>query len=183
MPDQIAFMVMPFGRKATGLTEKDAPADIDFDALWERVYQPILEERGYKAVRADRDAGALIISEMIQRLAIADLVVADITIANANVYYEVGVRHAAKEKGCVLVGAEWARPVSTWPRCVRCGSRSPTAMSPTRPRRRPATSCATASQAWSMGSLRCSLQFPASLFIERPRDFGTPAGGGRRTWS
>jgi hypothetical protein len=111
MPDQIAFMVMPFGRKATGLTEKDAPADIDFDALWERVYQPILEERGYKAVRADRDAGALIISEMIQRLAIADLVVADITIANANVYYEVGVRHAAKEKGCVLVGAEWARPV------------------------------------------------------------------------
>jgi tetratricopeptide (TPR) repeat protein len=111
MPAPIAFMVMPFGRKATGLTEKEVPADVDFDALWERVYQPILEERGYKAVRADRDAGALIISEMIQRLAIADLVVADITIANANVFYEVGVRHAAKERGCVLVGAEWARPV------------------------------------------------------------------------
>ncbi len=111
MPDPIAFMVMPFGRKATSLTEKDVPADVDFDALWERVYQPILEERGYKAVRADRDAGALIISDMIQRLAIADLVVADITIANANVYYEVGVRHAAREKGCVLVGADWARPV------------------------------------------------------------------------
>lgn len=111
MPDQIAFMVMPFSRKPTGITEKHVPADVDFDALWERVYQPVLEARGYKAVRADRDAGALIISEMIQRLAIADLVVADITIANANVYYEVGVRHAAKEKGCVLVGADWARPV------------------------------------------------------------------------
>ena len=50
-------------------------------------------------MRADRDVGALIISQMIQRLAIADLVVADITLANANVYYEVGVRHAAKETG------------------------------------------------------------------------------------
>jgi hypothetical protein len=104
-------MVMPFGRKATGRTERDVPATVDFDALWERVHQPVLEELGYHAVRADRDAGALIISQMIQRLAIADVVVADITLANANVYYEVGVRHAAMRRGCVLVSAEWARPV------------------------------------------------------------------------
>ena len=111
MPAQIAFMVMPFGRKPTGMTEKDVPAEVDFDALWERVYQPVLEGLGYRAVRADRDVGALIISQMIQRLAIADLVVADITLPNANVYYEVGVRHAAKETGCVLVGADWGRAV------------------------------------------------------------------------
>ncbi len=111
MPDPIAFMVMPFGRKPTGRTENDLPSEVDFDALWERVYQPVLEELGYQAVRADRDVGALIISQMIQRLAIADLVVADITLANANVYYEVGVRHAAMKQGCVLISADWARPV------------------------------------------------------------------------
>ena len=111
MPDPIAFMVMPFDRKPTGRTEKDVPSEVNFDALWERVYQPVLEELGYQAVRADRDIGALIISQMIQRLAIADLVVADITLANANVYYEVGVRHAAMRQGCVLISAEWARPV------------------------------------------------------------------------
>lgn len=112
MPDQVAFMVMPFNRKPTGRTEKGVPTEVDFDALWENVYQPVLEQDlGYKAVRADRDVGALIIAQMIQRLAIADLVVADITLANANVYYEVGVRHAAREQGCVLVGADWARPV------------------------------------------------------------------------
>ena len=111
MPDPIAFMVMPFSRKATGRTEKDVPTEVDFDALWEKVHQPVLQELGYQAVRADRDIGALIISQMIQRLAIADLVVADITIANANVYYEVGVRHAAMKQGCVLVSADWARPV------------------------------------------------------------------------
>jgi hypothetical protein len=109
--DQIAFMVMPFNRKPTGQKKKSVPANVDFDALWEKVHQPVLQELGYHAVRADRDVGALIISQMIQRLAIADLVVADITLANPNVYYEVGVRHAAMPQGCVLVSAEWARPV------------------------------------------------------------------------
>jgi hypothetical protein len=75
------------------------------------VYKPVLTEIGYQAVRADIDVGALIIDEMIQRLALADLVIADITLANANVYYEIGVRHAAKSKGCVLISADWARPV------------------------------------------------------------------------
>jgi tetratricopeptide (TPR) repeat protein len=109
MLDQIAFVVMPFSRKATGRTEQGVPSEIDFDALWERVHEPVLEQLGYRAVRADRDIGALIIVEMIQRLAIADLVVADITLSNANVYYEVGVRHAAKKQGCALVSADWSR--------------------------------------------------------------------------
>jgi hypothetical protein len=111
MPDPVAFVVMPFRRKPTGRTERHIPAEVDFDALWERVYEPVLGELGYNAVRADRDAGALIVVQMIQRLAIADLVVADVTLANANVYYEIGVRQAAKERGCVLVAAEWARTV------------------------------------------------------------------------
>ena len=42
MPDQVAFVVMPFRRKPTGRTEKHVPAEVDFDALWERVYQPVL---------------------------------------------------------------------------------------------------------------------------------------------
>ncbi|HEY6888107.1 MAG TPA: TRAFs-binding domain-containing protein [Solirubrobacter sp.] len=108
MPDPIAFVVMPFSVKETGRTE---PAKIDFDALWARVYEPTLTAMGYQAVRADVDVGALIISEMIQRLALADLVVADMTLPNANVYYEIGVRHAAKRSGCVLISADWASPL------------------------------------------------------------------------
>jgi hypothetical protein len=104
-------MVMPFDEKETGRTERGVPAKVDFDELWRRVYKPVLADLGYEAVRADQDVGALIIGEMIQRLVIADLVVADITLANANVYYEVGVRHAARQYGCVLVAADWARPV------------------------------------------------------------------------
>jgi len=108
---QIAFLVMPFGRKHTGLRRAGVPSEVDFDALWDKVYEPLLTDLGYRAVRADRDAGALIVSQMVQRLVLADLIVADVTLANANVYYEVGVRHAAGPVGCVLTSAEWAEPV------------------------------------------------------------------------
>lgn len=107
MADPIAFVVMPFGKKPTGTTDS-LPAEIDFDAVWQKVYEPVLSAMGYTPVRADRDVGALIISEMVQRLALADLVVADVTLPNANVYYEIGVRHAARAHGCVLTSVKGA---------------------------------------------------------------------------
>jgi hypothetical protein len=35
-------------------------------------------------------------------------VVADLNLANANVYYEIGIRHAARRPGCVLIAPDWA---------------------------------------------------------------------------
>ena len=46
---------------------------------------------------------------MMERLYFADLVLAEMTIQNGNVYYEVGIRHAAKRTGCVLLAAEWSK--------------------------------------------------------------------------
>jgi hypothetical protein len=46
---------------------------------------------------------------MLERLYFADLVLADMTIANSNVYYEVGIRHAAQRTGCVLLAADWSK--------------------------------------------------------------------------
>ena len=108
----ICFMVMPYGIKAVG-THRDpaVPAEVDFDRLWQAALKPSIEDLGYEPVRADQDLGALIIQEMLERLAISDVVVADVTIANANVYYEIGIRHAAKEIGCVMIAAEWAKPL------------------------------------------------------------------------
>jgi Tetratricopeptide Repeats-Sensor len=110
VPDPIAFMVMPFDRRSTGRGEAEVPSEIDFDLLWFRVYRPVLTELGYRPIRADADVGSLIITEMIQRLVLGDLVVADLTLQNANVYYEVGVRHAARRVGCILTAADWAKP-------------------------------------------------------------------------
>jgi hypothetical protein len=107
----IAFMVMPFGRKRPTVNGAGIPREVDFDALWHEVHKPVLESLGYVAVRADEDVGAIIVLEMISRLAAADLVVADVSLANSNVYYEIGVRHAAKRTHSVLVAADWGEPV------------------------------------------------------------------------
>ncbi len=107
---QICFMIMPYGKKPTEVEPGKGPATVDFDALWDKVFRPLIEEDlDCVPIRADQDLGALIIVEMIEKLALSDLVLADVTTPNANVYYEVGVRHAARERGCVLISADWSR--------------------------------------------------------------------------
>jgi len=107
----VAFVAMPFGVRSSEINEPNVPTEIDFDAIWIKAIAPALEELGYIAVRADEQSGSVIVKEMLEQLVYADLVIADISISNANVYYEAGVRHVAKEKGCVVIGAEWAQPV------------------------------------------------------------------------
>jgi hypothetical protein len=108
MVKPICFMVMPFRTKETG-ANPPSPNKVDFDALWEKAFLPLIEAMGYQPVRADQDLGALIIKDMLERLYFSDLVLADLTIPNGNVYYEVGVRHALKNAGCVLLSADWSR--------------------------------------------------------------------------
>ena len=103
MPDNclpaFCFMVMPFGRKATQAEPGKGPAEVDFNALWDKAYFPLLEELGYRPIRADQETGSLIVNQMLERLYFSDLVLADLTIPNGNVHYEIGVRHAAKADG------------------------------------------------------------------------------------
>lgn len=105
----VCFMIMPYGVKATQAEPGRGPANIDFNALWDLGYVPVIKGLGYEPVRADQDTSALIISEMLERLYFADLVLADMTIPNGNVYYEVGIRHASQKTGCVLLAADWSK--------------------------------------------------------------------------
>jgi tetratricopeptide (TPR) repeat protein len=112
MPRPICFMIMPYSVKATGAAAgSGAPDKINFDRLWEAALRKAIDAAGYEPVRANEDIGALIITEMIERLAISDLVLADVSIPNGNVYYEVGIRHAAQRQGCILTAADWAKPL------------------------------------------------------------------------
>ncbi|NEJ03096.1 tetratricopeptide repeat-containing protein [Rhizobium ruizarguesonis] len=105
----ICFMIMPYGRKSTQVEKGKGPSEIDFNALWDKAYVPVIKRLGYEPIRADQDVGALIINQMLERLYFADLVLADVTIANGNVYYEIGIRHAAQRAGCVLLASDWSR--------------------------------------------------------------------------
>ncbi|MCB1907625.1 MAG: hypothetical protein KDH15_09670 [Rhodocyclaceae bacterium] len=107
----VCFMVMPFGTKAVAPRPNGAPEKIDFDALWHKALAPLIVELGYEPVRADQDTGAAIIAEMLERLYFSDLVIADMTLPNGNVYYEIGIRHACRPSGCLLIGAAWTVPL------------------------------------------------------------------------
>ncbi|HMW22085.1 MAG TPA: tetratricopeptide repeat protein [Burkholderiaceae bacterium] len=95
-----AFIAMPFGRK----TGPDDKTELDFDRIFEALFRPALEKAGCEVFRADEEQRAGDIrTDMFQELLVADLVLADLTIANPNVWYELGVRHALRARGVVLV--------------------------------------------------------------------------------
>lgn len=96
-----AFAVMPFGRKP-GLDGNW----IDFDTIYQTLIKPALEEAGFEAFRADEETvSGDILTDMFQELLLADLVIADMSINNANVFYELGVRHAFRKRGVVHIQA------------------------------------------------------------------------------
>jgi tetratricopeptide (TPR) repeat protein len=94
-----AFVAMPFGVK------KDSQgAEIDFNRVYAELIKPALEAVGLDVFRADEEERAGDIrTDMFQELLIADLVVADLTLDNPNVWYELGVRHALRARGVVLI--------------------------------------------------------------------------------
>jgi tetratricopeptide (TPR) repeat protein len=94
-----AFIAMPFGTKPDGEGNL-----INFNLVYSDYIKPALEAAGLEVFRADHEQRAGDIrSDMFQELLLADLVVADLTINNPNVWYELGVRHALRSRGVVLV--------------------------------------------------------------------------------
>jgi hypothetical protein len=96
-----AFIIMPFGRK-----KGPNDTEVDFDAIFNAYLKPAVEAAGLRAHRADADQrSGSIHADMFQDLLLAEFVVADLTIDNPNVWYELGVRHALRSSGAVLTYA------------------------------------------------------------------------------
>ena len=101
MSTRRAFVIMPFGNK----TAADGTV-IDFDAVYKELLAPAITAAGLAPHRADADRrGGSIHVDMFQDLLLAEFVVADLTIDNPNVWYEIGVRHALRAGGAVLTYA------------------------------------------------------------------------------
>jgi len=87
-----AFVVMPYGVKE----------GIDFNRVYAEYIKPALEGVGFEVFRADEELQAGDIrTDMFQELLLADMVVADLSIDNPNVWYELGVRHALRPRGVI----------------------------------------------------------------------------------
>ncbi len=101
MKQSLCFVLMPFGRKPAA-----GGGVIDFDAVYEELIAPAIVEAGLEPLRADEEmAGGIIHKPMFERLILCEYAVADLTTANANVFYELGLRHAVRPASTVLVFA------------------------------------------------------------------------------
>lgn len=83
------FVISPIG-------DEDSDVRRRSDQIWSFVIEPAVKPRGYRAVRADRISNpGLITPVVIDHLYRDELVIADLTFKNANVFYELAIRHAA----------------------------------------------------------------------------------------
>ena len=94
-----AFVVMPFGIK------KGADGQVyNFNAIYQQLIKPALEMAGFEPFRADEESvSGDILTDMFQELLLADLVICDLSIDNANAFYELGIRHAFRKRGVVHI--------------------------------------------------------------------------------
>jgi hypothetical protein len=131
-----AFIVRPFGIKELQVSSADVHARLDaaskssgtprvvdsikrigegdlwtarisFDAIDRALIQPALQELNIKGETTEAVVKAGNIREdMFNRLVTADVVIADLTVYNPNVYYELGVRQAFRDKYTFLVRSD-----------------------------------------------------------------------------
>ena len=98
----LCFVLMPFGPKP----DPTGRPNIDFTRIYEKGIKPAILDAGMIPVRADEEkTGGIIHKPMFERLLLCRFAVADLTTANANVFYELGVRHAARPGSTVLIFA------------------------------------------------------------------------------
>lgn len=97
-----AFIIRPFGKKT------DANGrEIDFDDIDRELITPALLAAGLEGGTTGQlvDAGN-IREDMFSLILEAHLVVCDVTVHNANVFYELGIRHALRKRHTVMIRGE-----------------------------------------------------------------------------
>jgi hypothetical protein len=94
-----AFIIRPFGTKL----------GIDFDRVERELIQPALGQLGGGDLQVSGSTTGLITQQgniredMFRLIAASDLVIADISIHNANVFYELGMRHALRPRHTFMI--------------------------------------------------------------------------------
>lgn len=101
---RICFVISPIG-------ENGSPTRQRADILLNRIIGPVVSRYGYKAIRADfiSQAGDITI-QIIDMLIKADLVIADLTDHNANVFYELAIRHASRKPIIHVINTKQSPP-------------------------------------------------------------------------
>ncbi|MFB9407305.1 hypothetical protein [Dactylosporangium matsuzakiense] len=104
MPDPVTaqtprrcFVIAPIG-------DEGSPTRVRSNKVMRYLIKPVVEEMGFVAERGDEiNKVGYITSEVIDRIISDDLVIADLTDLNPNVFYELAVRHAVRKPFVQLI--------------------------------------------------------------------------------
>lgn len=85
------FVISPIGADGSDIRQRA-------DDLFEFILKPVLEPKGVDILRADHlTSPGSITGQVIERVMNSDLVIADLSGHNPNVFYELALRHAVQK--------------------------------------------------------------------------------------
>jgi hypothetical protein len=94
-PRKQCFFITPIGKI-------DSPERVRSDELL-HVLRPVLDQLGYDLTRGDEDpTPGQIMSQVLESIARADVLIADVSGSNPNVYYELAVAHASRRPTVII---------------------------------------------------------------------------------
>jgi hypothetical protein len=100
------FIIRPFGKKPVMEYENGVmkSVEVDFDLIDHALIQPALQWNNLtgETTGVIAEAGNIRVN-MFQMLIAYDLAIFDVSIDNANIFYELGVRHGLRPKGTILI--------------------------------------------------------------------------------
>jgi hypothetical protein len=99
------FVIMGFGKKTD--FQSNPQRVLDLDRTYEDIIEPAVTAAGLECIRADKIIHSTVIDKpMYENLLEADLVIADLSTANANAIYELGVRHALRPHATIVLAED-----------------------------------------------------------------------------
>jgi hypothetical protein len=97
-----ALVIMPYGRRSY-LSNKTI-VKADFDRVYAELIRPAIDASGHTPLRIDEMSGTGDIThQYIDKIFAAEIVIADVSMPNGNVYYELGIRQSLSNRPTVLV--------------------------------------------------------------------------------
>ncbi len=101
MPEKKCFVISPIGEDNSDTRKRS-------DDVLEYIINPIVKnELGYSVTRADAiEKPGMITTQIIDRIMNDDLVIADLSEHNPNVFYELAIRHLIKKPVVLIIRSE-----------------------------------------------------------------------------
>jgi hypothetical protein len=102
-PKKRCFVVMGFGLKTDYATGRQ----LDLNKSYRLLIKPVVESKGLECIRADEMLfSGTIDVPMYNELLHADVVIADLSTANVNAFYELGIRHAMRPYTTIVMAED-----------------------------------------------------------------------------